>query len=192
MFNKEKFEYQNIVMIQCVGSRQPSRSFCSFNCCEQAVKNALKIKEKNPRAEIYVLHRDIRVYDFAEENYEQAIEMGVKFIRMENYPVVKSEMVKLKLEVVERDSQTKIKLNPDLLVLSSGLVPHQANKKLAEILNVAISEDGFFQPPDPILHPLELSQPGIFATGLALSPQRFESVMRQAVAVAGKIGLMFL
>ncbi len=34
-----------IVMIQCVGSRDSERPYCSRLCCTEAVKNALKIKE---------------------------------------------------------------------------------------------------------------------------------------------------
>ena len=39
---------KRVVMIQCVGSRTPERPYCSRICCSVAVKNALKIKEKEP------------------------------------------------------------------------------------------------------------------------------------------------
>jgi heterodisulfide reductase subunit A len=34
---------QRVVMIQCVGSREPERPYCSRVCCTQAVKNALRL-----------------------------------------------------------------------------------------------------------------------------------------------------
>ena len=70
-------------MIQCVGSRDQERPYCSRVCCTEAVKNALKIKEKNPLANVYVLYRDIRTYGFREAYYSKARELGVVFLRYE-------------------------------------------------------------------------------------------------------------
>lgn len=53
---------KSVVMIQCVGSRDEERPYCSRICCSQAIKNALKIKERTPEAVIYILYRDIRTY----------------------------------------------------------------------------------------------------------------------------------
>ena len=40
---------RSLVMIQCVGCRQPDRNYCARICCNQSIKNALKLKEKNPQ-----------------------------------------------------------------------------------------------------------------------------------------------
>ena len=72
---------KNFVMLQCVGSREAPRNYCSRVCCLEAVKNGLKIKETYPSSEVYVLHRDIRTYGFYEKFYRDAREKGVKFIR---------------------------------------------------------------------------------------------------------------
>jgi heterodisulfide reductase subunit A-like polyferredoxin len=53
-------DLNNIVMIQCVGSRNEDNVECSRICCQSAIKNALHIKELNPDAQVYVLYRDIR------------------------------------------------------------------------------------------------------------------------------------
>ncbi|UCE07441.1 MAG: FAD-dependent oxidoreductase, partial [bacterium] len=88
LLSEKDFSYRKIVMIQCVGSRQPDHPYCSQICCEQAIKNALKIKQVQPEAEINILHRDIRVYDFEEDNYTEALESGVNFIRMDKAPEI--------------------------------------------------------------------------------------------------------
>ena len=190
LLTEKDFKYKNIVMIQCVGSRGKDRTYCSRICCEGAINNGLKIKEVKPDAKIYVLHRDVRTYDFAEDNYEEAQEQGIQFIRMDKYPELKAEKNKLNLEVINRQTWKTIKLNPDLVVLSNGIVPDVINKKLAEQLNVQISKDGFFVEPDPSFNPLELEQKGVFVSGLAHSAQRLENILIQAVAVAGKVGLL--
>jgi heterodisulfide reductase subunit A len=59
-------------MIQCVGCRNEDRNYCSRLCCSQSVKNALKLKEKNPEMEISILFRDMRTYGFNEDYYREA------------------------------------------------------------------------------------------------------------------------
>ncbi|MFW6159848.1 MAG: FAD-dependent oxidoreductase [Acidobacteriota bacterium] len=88
---KEKFDGKrtgiHAVMIQCVGSRNNEHPYCSRVCCNQALKNALFLKEKG--AEVTILFRDITSYG-KENYYQKAKESGVKFIRFEenHYPEV--------------------------------------------------------------------------------------------------------
>ena len=74
---------QSLVMIQCVGCRNEERNYCSRICCSESVKNALKLKEKNPKMDIYVLFRDMRTYGFKEDYYREAADKDVRFIRYE-------------------------------------------------------------------------------------------------------------
>ena len=74
---------QSLVMIQCVGCRKEDRNYCARVCCSQAIKNALKLKEINPRIDIYILFRDMRTYGFREDYYREAADKDVKFIRYE-------------------------------------------------------------------------------------------------------------
>ena len=62
----------DIVMIQCVGSRIDERQYCSRVCCNQAIKNAILIKEEDPEKNITILYRDIRSYGFNEIEYKKA------------------------------------------------------------------------------------------------------------------------
>ena len=72
---------ENVVMIQCVGSRQPDgRPYCSRICCMGAIANALKIKELNPEARVFVLYRDIMTYGFYEQYYSEARAAGIIFM----------------------------------------------------------------------------------------------------------------
>ena len=74
---------QTVVMVQCVGSREPERPYCSRVCCTQAVKNALKLKQVRPEVNVYVLYREVRTYGFREAYYQAAREAGVVFLRYE-------------------------------------------------------------------------------------------------------------
>ena len=83
---------KNVAFIQCVGSRDAERPYCSRICCVKSVKQALKVKELNPDANVFVLYRDIRTYGFTEEMYKEARQKGVIFIRytVDNKPVIKA------------------------------------------------------------------------------------------------------
>ncbi len=74
---------KSVVMIQCVGSRDDEHPYCSRVCCQEAVKNALKLEELNPEVSIYILHRDVRTYGFFEKYYQKARDDGIIFIRYE-------------------------------------------------------------------------------------------------------------
>jgi heterodisulfide reductase subunit A-like polyferredoxin len=56
-------------MIQRVGSREADHPYCSRVCCTGAVKNALRLKEKHPEADVFILYRDVRTYGTKEKYY---------------------------------------------------------------------------------------------------------------------------
>ncbi len=102
---------RSVVMIQCAGSRNDERAYCSRICCSMAVKNALKLKKQHPETNVIVLYRDIRTYGFREKYYKQAREAGVVFIRYEkeNPPVISGnhDLVTLKTPTSRRWSRSK-------------------------------------------------------------------------------------
>ncbi|MEE9365272.1 MAG: FAD-dependent oxidoreductase [Dehalococcoidales bacterium] len=175
----------SVVMIQCVGSRDEDRPYCSRVCCAQAIKNALKLKEANPGIEVNVLHRDIMSYGFKEEHYTLAREKGVQFIRYEpdSRPEVKQDKEKLTVELLESVVGGKLILEPDLVVLSTGVVPNE-NGALADILGVETDEDGFFKEAEEKFRPVEFLKDGIYVCGLAHSPRGVEETIAQARATA--------
>jgi heterodisulfide reductase subunit A2 len=81
--NAKVINAASMVMIQCVGCRNEDRDYCSRICCNESVKNALRLKEKNPGMDIYILFRDMRTYGYYEDYYREAAEKEVRFIRYE-------------------------------------------------------------------------------------------------------------
>ncbi|MGB2814370.1 MAG: FAD-dependent oxidoreductase [Dehalococcoidales bacterium] len=182
----------SVVMIQCVGSREKDRPYCSRVCCSQAVKNALKLKEANPEIEVNVLFRDMMSYGFKEEYYTRAREKGVRFIRYEpdRKPEVKVDKEQLTVELVEPVVGGTLVLEPDLVVLSTGVTPGE-NRALADILTVPLDEDGFFQEAEEKFRPVDFLREGIYVCGLAHSPRGVEETIAQARAAArGAVSLL--
>jgi heterodisulfide reductase subunit A len=190
---------QTVVMIQCVGSREPERPYCSRLCCTQALKNALKLKELRPEVDVYILYRELRSYGFREAYYQAAREQGVVFLRYDlagtpggsRKPEVQAAGSRLRVSLVEPVTGQPLQLTPDLLVLSVGIEPGEQGS-LAETLGIGLNGDGFFQEEHAKMKPLDarLAQPGkagkggIFLAGLAHSPRFLEETIVQAEGAA--------
>ena len=178
----------SMVMIQCVGSRNDKHPYCSRICCSEAIKNALKIKQLNKKANIYILYRDMRTYGFKEDYYQRAREEGVIFIRYEEGQEPEVRKGKEKLEVLVKDLILKenLLINADLVVLSTGVIASEDGEELAQMLKVPLNEDGFFLEAHVKLRPVDFATEGIFLCGLAHYPKFIEESISQANAAISR------
>lgn len=185
-------EIKNIVMIQCMGSREPERPYCSRICCTKAVKNAIKIKDVRPNINVYILYRDLRTYGFREDLYREAREKGVVFIRfgLDSKPKVETyrteDMDILRVKVLDKLLGEPISIETDLVVLAAAVIAPQENHKLSEILRVPLDDDGFFRQSPKKLRPVETDRAGIFICGLANGPKFVEDSIAEAQASVTK------
>jgi heterodisulfide reductase subunit A len=180
---------QNVVMINCVGARVPERTYCSRICCMTAIKNAFLIKESNPKAKVWILHRDLMTYgvDF-ETYYRKAMEMGVRFIRysLERPPEVIGDKKVEKIKVYHELWRKEIELPCDMLVLTTPLIPSEDNKDISKMLKVSLDEFGFFLEAHLKLRPVEFAMDGIYICGSARWPTDVTEGISQAYAAASK------
>lgn len=176
----------SVVMIQCVGSRDREHPWCSRYCCLEALKNALRLKGLNPALELYVLYPDMMSYGLSEGHYLKAREAGAVFLRYEGprgIEVEPSERLLVKLE--------GMRLEADLLVLSTGVVPRRENRLLSELFGLELGSDGFFKEAEVKFRPVDASREGIFVCGGCHSPRPWQEVVLQARASAQRaLGLL--
>lgn len=183
---------KNIVMIQCVGSREERRPYCSRICCTKTMKLALKVKEINPDASIIVLYRDIRTYSFYEDYYREARSKGVIFIRYEvdNKPLVEliSDNGSSTLQVTFKDHilGENINLDTDLLILAAPITPSESNPRLSQLFKLPLNPDLFFQEAHMKLRPVDFASDGVYMCGLTHGPKNIEESIAQAKAAAGR------
>jgi len=179
---------RNVVMIQCVGSRDEKHPYCSRICCTEAIKNGLKLKEMNPEVNIYVLYRDIRTYGFNELYYKEAREKGVVFIRYEvdGKPEVNVENGQIGVRVFDEILNRYLKINPDYLILSAGVHPRSDCEDLAKKLKLPLNADKFFLEAHMKLRPLDFSNEGFFLAGLAHAPKFINECITQARGAAAR------
>ncbi len=179
---------RSLVMIQCVGSRDEERPYCSRVCCGQAVKNAVKLKRLNPEMKIYVLYRDMRTYGLAENAYRDAAEAGVVFIRYheDDKPEVRVKGDGLEVLVTEPTLGKKLKLEADLISLAAAVVPAEKNHLLSQALKVPLNADGFFMEAHMKLRPVDFPTDGIYMCGLAHNPKNIPESVAQGYAAASR------
>jgi heterodisulfide reductase subunit A len=184
---------ESLVMIQCVGCRQEDRNYCSRICCSESIKNALKLKEINPKMDIYILFRDMRTYGFKEDYYREAADKDVKFIRYEpeDKPQVepgKSDEGRPVLKVTATDYilGKKLELDADIIALAAAVIPSAATKEVAGQFKVTLSPDGFFKEAHVKLRPVEFATDGVYLCGLAHYPKFIQETINQAYGAAGR------
>jgi heterodisulfide reductase subunit A-like polyferredoxin len=190
--NPDIVNCDNLVMIQCVGCRNDERPYCSRVCCNEAIKNALKLKEMKPEMNIYVLYRDIRTYGFYEEYYEEARRKGIVFLHydLEDKPRVRQErkgsQLLLRVQVKDKVLGEEIAIDADILALSVAMASAPDVRELAMLYKVPVNEDGFFLEAHVKLRPVDFATDGVFVCGLAHAPKSLDESIAQAKAAASR------
>jgi heterodisulfide reductase subunit A-like polyferredoxin len=185
--DKGASDLNQVVMIQCVGSRNENNPNCSRICCQSAVKNALTIKKANPGAQVYVLYRDIRTYGLLEDYYTEARKLGVLFFRYtpDDMPCVEATDEGIAVVFKDRILQQDIKVFADCLALSTGMMAEDT-EELASIMKLARNTDGYFLEAHVKLRPVEMPTDGIFVCGTAHSPKLLSESIAQSMAAASR------
>ncbi len=178
---------KEVVMIQCVGSRNKERAYCSKVCCSQAAKNALRIKELSPSTNVTVLYREMRTYGLNEDLYAKARKAGVLFLRYDldkNLPMVtpKGDKARVELDVPRMG---RVTIDAELVVLAAAIEPND-NKSVSEILKLPLTADKFFLEVHQKLGPIDFASDGIYMAGLSHGPKPIDETITQAEGAAAR------
>jgi heterodisulfide reductase subunit A len=187
---KEGFdpEIKNVVMIQCVGSRNEERPYCSRICCQTAVKNAMLTKDQIPDARVAILYRDMQMYGVEnEEMFRDSKAKGVRYLHYDpdRPPVVEPEQVRVYHDLLGRE----ITLPADLVVLATPLIAQEDAEWTSQLLRVPIDENGFFMEGHVKLKPLDFATDGIYLCGSARFPANIREVIAQGLGAASRASI---
>ncbi len=180
-------QINSMVFIQCVGSRDKDRPYCSRVCCTHTMQDAIKLKEKNPDMQIYVLYRDIRTYGVREKLYKKARELGVIFIRytLKNKPVVEEVNGELVIRVEDPILKMGIDIYADYICLATAIIPNNG-QDISEIFKLGRNSEGFINEAHPKLRPVDSTTDGVFIAGLCNYPKSVDESIAQAKAAAAR------
>ena len=175
------------VFIQCVGSREPERPYCSRVCCTHTVDSALQLKKLNPDMSVFVLYRDIRTYGEREYIYKEAREAGVIFIRysLDRKPEVNLKNGRLLVKTTDPIIGRPVEIETDLITLATAIIPNR-DEQLANFFKVSLNADGFFVERHAKLGPSEFATDGVFLCGLAHYPKPIDESIAQGRAAASR------
>lgn len=175
------------VMIQCVGSRNEERQYCSRVCCLTALKNAMTIKTRWPASRIVIMFRDMMSYGFSEKYYKTARRMGVRFLRFspDGMPAVEKRDDGIYVSCFDTALREMVEFRADRVVLSSAAVPNDT-AGLAGIFKLPRTREGFFHEAHMKLKPIDFAADGFYMAGTCHSPKNISESIVQAQGAAGR------
>lgn len=185
-------EPEDVVFISCVGSRnkQVGNEYCSRVCCMYIAKQAHRVREKLPDANVKVCFQDIRAFGKGfEEFYGDVKAEGVMYLRGlpgEIYKKPGSD------RVVVRGENTLLgepyEVEADLVVLGVGLKPNKGVESIVSMLKLSKSTDGFLAEAHPKLRPVDTATDGVYIAGCCASPKDItDSIAQGKAAAAGSL-----
>jgi heterodisulfide reductase subunit A2 len=152
----------------------------------------LKLKERSPQMDIYILFRDMRTYGFKEDYYREASEKDVKFIRYEPDHKPEVEAVEedgrhiLRVTVTDDILGKNLAIDADHVALAAAVIPSAGTQEVSRLFKVALSPDGFFQEAHVKLRPVDFAAEGVFLCGTAHYPKHISEAVSQAYGAAGR------
>lgn len=194
-FKDEKFRnsFSNIkdaIFINCVGSMTPERPWCCRIGCGNSIKNAKLVKELNPKANVWVLYKDMRTFGKQEEEYYRDTQSrGVVYIRYSRDPEISLDKDRVRVKVYDEIMGEEIELGGDMVVLQCQLVGDESVEELKRMLKVAADEGGFYQEAHVKLRPLDFPTDGIYVCGSAHYPKNLSDTISQAEGAASRAAI---
>jgi len=182
-------EPEEIVFIQCVGSRDSERPYCSGVCCMLALKNGKLLKEEFPNANITICYIDMRTNEKGfEEYYQRAKQSDIRMIRGKVGEFSEDPETKnINIRVYSTLTDEIIKISADLVVLSTAALPSKGTEQISRVLNLDADRNGFLTESHFGLMPQETKKKGIFIAGFAQGPKDIAYSVSQARAAASKV-----
>jgi heterodisulfide reductase subunit A len=181
----QKLAVKDVVMIFCADEAQIEH--CSRICCNAGIRQALKVKEFNPDANVTILFREIYLGGIGED-YEaelvRARSLGVTFFR---YRREAPPSIGETIDVIDTLTGEPVRLTYDRVVLSMPVIPQENSRTLSALLGLPLDETGFLAEPRIRLKPDRFLESGIFVLGSAQQPADSEEALFQAYLIAARV-----
>ncbi len=175
---------KSVAIIHCAGSlRDDGLPYCSLTCCIGAAKVGELVRKQIPDATVYNVHNDL-VFPGPAGNkfYKRQRNGGTQFIKCDD---LKSVKITSNGKGISVEGKGFGKLNVDMVVLATGQMPSESTKALAEMLNIDLTESGYFKADHEILHATGASVDGIYVAGTAAGPCDIATSITSAHAAVG-------
>jgi len=166
---------KNIAFIQCAGSRDENHlPYCSSVCCMISLKQAVYCRDLDPDSKVFIFYKDLRTPGKYEEFYKQVQQDEGTFLTKSEIKTIDANNGEIIVEATDTLLGEDIKVQADLVVLATGMVPSTLDDNLLNLTYRKGSElpDLKYGFPDShfICFPYETQRTGIFASGCVRAP----------------------
>jgi heterodisulfide reductase subunit A-like polyferredoxin len=176
-----------VAMVQCHGSREPDREYCSRVCCQRSLDQAMRLKALNPDTRVVIFYRDIMTPGLAEAAYTEARKKGVVFVPYTsgNAPDLTPDDSGYRVTWTDPILGRDMEMAADYVVLAKG-IRSGLSKDLARMFGSGLDRSGFFDQADIKWRPVEAIDPRVLACGICLEPGSLSLTLASARAAAAK------
>jgi heterodisulfide reductase subunit A len=168
---------RHLAFIQCVGSRDQEHSYCSRVCCAYGLRLARLIRHRWPECRVTTFYMDLQNVGPDPQEFEAAVRREIELIRALPGDLTATDDGSLRLRFLDEASGQGLFRVVDLLVLAVGIAPGLDNPRLAAMLHLKLTPDGFLQGG---LNGARVETPGVFLAGTATGPQSILECIAQA------------
>jgi heterodisulfide reductase subunit A len=175
---------RSLAFIQCAGSRDQERSYCSRVCCAYGLRLARLIRHRWPECQVSAFYMDLQNIGPNPEDFEACARRELELIRALPGEVIATADGTLQLPFFDEASGQVQSREVDLLVLAVGIAPGPDNVKLAEMLHLQLNPDGFFKDG---LEGTRAEAPGVFLAGTTTGPQSIVECIAQATRAVRQV-----
>ncbi|MCX8030003.1 MAG: FAD-dependent oxidoreductase [Thermodesulfovibrionales bacterium] len=186
-------EATKVAFIQCAGQRDPNHlQYCSAMCCATSLKQAKYVRQ-NPNAVAMILYKDLRTPGTLEYYYKEAQnDAGIMLTKGDVISVTDAGNGNLFIEMEDSLFGKKAKVEADLIVLATGIVPETA---IDPVLNLTYRQGpglpdldlyNGFADSNFICFQYETRRTGIYAAGAVRQPMNSTEAQEDARGAALK------
>lgn len=173
---------EKVLFVLCAGSRDERFvPYCSRTCCMYSIKEASQLADHGI-PDISVLYMDIRAYGKGFDELYTRSQNDIRYIRSRPASVRRrGDFISVRYATGDG---SLIEENYDMVVLATASIPSKGTKELAEVLNVELSEDGFFK--NIAEDPVSTTREGIYVAGCASGSKDIPDSVTEAAAASSK------
>jgi len=154
----------------------------------EALRNAIRMKEMDPRVQVTIVARDVLAFGLSELDYREAMSRGVSFIRTEASPLITVGDT-VKVRVKDLNLGEELSIETDLVVMSSWTQPYDTGH-VAQVFGTPVDREGFFIPTQVKLKPTASIVEGVFLCGTGVESKTPSEVVLEARSAASRAKAM--
>jgi heterodisulfide reductase subunit A len=174
---------RRVAFVQCVGSRDKDRDYCSRVCCGYSLRMAEVLKERTPDVEISVFYIDLQPVGKSFEGFLEKCRADLKLVRSMAGDVYPAPSGRIRLSYQQPDTGRLEDEEHDLVVLAVGMAPGASNEQLAGIFGLELSHCGFIEG-QSLLDSTLTGTPGVLLAGTVEGPRDIADTIAHAKRAA--------